>query len=135
MAAKSIEGRSAKWMLVHDKPDIHQTKIPVIAVVSKTPTVLRTIPGARIGFISLMRVPNPPANRMIDRDTIPTNWAPRTSSNCTPRPSQPKIMPTTRNSKRAGIPNRYPGFCINMPAISNTAPMSRMLPVVKVISY
>lgn len=41
-------------------PEIHQMKNPVKTAVSSTPNVERTIPGTRIGLISLNLVSIPP---------------------------------------------------------------------------
>ena len=56
-------------------PEIHQMKNPVKTAVSSTPNVERTMPGTRIGLISLNLVSIPPENKITLRATIPINCA------------------------------------------------------------
>lgn len=52
--------------------------------------------------------------RMMLNAIIPINCASEALLNCNPNPSLPKSIPTTRKSKRVGIPNRYPVLLIRI---------------------
>jgi len=60
VAASRIDGISAKCMLVHGIPDSQKMNRPVNSVVSSTPSVLSTRPGAMTGLIDLKLVDRPP---------------------------------------------------------------------------
>ena len=79
---------------------------PVNNAVNNTPTVDNTIPGVRIGRISVNFVSIPPEKRITLSATIPMNCAVLALWNWNPRPSLPKIIPTTRNNNKAGTPKR-----------------------------
>ena len=106
VAAKSSEGRNAKWMLVHDIPDSHHTNNPVSNAVSSTPAVDSTRPGSNTGLISFTFVLMPPEKRMMHNAIMPMNWAVCMSLNWMPRPSVPNPMPTRRNINSRGRPMR-----------------------------
>ena len=92
-----------------------------------------TIPGPRIGLISLNFVSIPPEKRIILRATIPINWASFASWNCRPRPSLPNNIPTTRNNNKVGTPKRYPVFPTTMLTKSKIEPISRVFSAVNII--
>lgn len=73
--ASNREVINGKWILVQLIPERYQMNNPVKSAVRNTPTVESTIPGERIGRISLNLVSIPPENRMTLRATIPINWA------------------------------------------------------------
>lgn len=64
---------------------------------------------------------------------IPMNCASEALLNCSPSPSLPKPIPTSRNSKRVGIPNRYPVLLMRMPEKISTDPTIRMFSAVKIM--
>lgn len=109
-------------------------KSPVSAVVSTTPRVDRTSPGASTGLISLNLVSIPPVNRMIHRDTMPINWAWPALLNCSPSPSVPKSMPATRKSRREGRPKRKPTLLMRIPQNTSTDIRRSMFSEVNVMS-
>jgi hypothetical protein len=74
--------------------------------VSKTPNVASDTPCHITGLISLMRVERPPENKMTHRHTVPMVCAVEALSNCMPKPSLPQIIPISKKSRRAGVPNR-----------------------------
>ena len=106
VAASSSEVAQAKWIFVQAIPESHHTNSPVKTVVSSTPTVERTAPGATTGRTSANRVSMPPENRMMVSATMPMNCALSMLENCSPNPSLPKSMPTKRKSRRTGTPKR-----------------------------
>jgi hypothetical protein len=105
VAASRSEGTSAKWIFVHDMPDRYHTNNPVSRAVRNTPIVDSTIPGVTMGLMSLYLVSIPPEKRMMLKATILINWAIYILSNCMPKPSHPKSIPTIRNKSKAGTPN------------------------------
>ena len=114
-------------------PDSHQIKSPVKRAVSSTPTVESTIPGPKIGLISLNFVSIPPEKRIMLRATIPINCASFASWNCRPRPSLPNNIPTTRNNNKVGTPKRYPVFPTTMLTKSKIEPISKVFSAVNII--
>ena len=104
--ANSREVMSGRWILVQLMPESHHMNNPVNSAVSNTPRVESTIPGDRIGLISLNLVSMPPENKMMLKATIPINCASLALWNCSPSPSLPKSIPTTRKSSKAGTPKR-----------------------------
>ena len=79
---------------------------PVSKVVRSTPNVDSTMPGLSTGRMSAYFVSMPPEKRMMLNAIIPMNWASDALWNCSPSPSLPNSMPTTRKSSKVGIPNR-----------------------------
>ena len=71
--ASSREVISGKWIFVQPIPERYQMNKPVKRAVRNTPTVESTIPGDRMGRISLNLVSIPPENKMTLRATIPIN--------------------------------------------------------------
>ena len=110
-------------------------KSPVKRAVSNTPTVDKTIPGPKIGLISLNFVSIPPEKRMILKATIPINWASLALWNWRPSPSLPNAIPTTRNSNKVGTPKRYPVFPTTMLTKSKIEPISKVFSAVNIICY
>ena len=104
VAARSSEGRNAKWMLVQLIPESHHTNSPVRSAVSNTPAVESTSPGRSTGLISLILVLMPPEKRMMQRAIMPMNWAVCISLNWMPRPSVPNPIPTSRKMSSRGSP-------------------------------
>ena len=114
-------------------PDSHQINNPVKRAVSKTPTVESTIPGPKMGLISLNFVSIPPENKMMLNATIPMNCASLASWNWSPSPSLPNSIPTTRNSNKVGTPKRYPVFPTTMLTKSKIEPISKVFSAVNII--
>ena len=88
---------------------------PVKTQVSSTPKVANVIPGAKTDLISLNLVSMPPVNRMILIAIVLMAWAfstsismPRPLPKTDAMPDEPKNIPTTKNSSRAGTPYLYP---------------------------
>ena len=59
VAASSSEVAQAKWIFVQAIPESHHTNSPVKTVVSSTPAVESTAPGATTGRMSSNRVSMP----------------------------------------------------------------------------
>lgn len=64
---------------------------------------------------------------------MPMNCASEALLNCNPSPSLPKSIPTTRKSKRVGIPNRYPVLLIRILEKIRIDPIIKMFSAVKII--
>ena len=104
--ASSSDGTRAKWMLVQLIPESQKINSPVTPAVTSTPNVDSIRPGPMTGRIALISVDVPPVKSIIHSATMPTNWAVCMFSKLIPRPSTPKIMPTSRNTSSNGRPVR-----------------------------
>ncbi len=101
---------------------------PVNIVVSNTPTVANTSPGASTGRILPKSVSNPPENNITHSEIIPINSAVDALSNCMPNPSTPASMPMPRNASSDGSPYLLPALPKNTLKKSSMAMTSIMLP-------
>ena len=83
---------------------------PVMTQVSITPKVANVIPGARTDLMSLSLVSMPPVNRMIhiaivlSASAVPILMLTPLMPISEVMPCEPKNIPTTRNSSKAGTP-------------------------------
>ena len=105
-------------------PDNHQVKRPVNSAVRKTPSMARSTPGAMTGLISENFVSRPPEKRMIHKLSVPIVWAVCMFSKTSPKPSDPKTIPTMRKSNSTGTPKRCPALPTNMLIKNKTEPAS-----------
>ena len=82
VAAKSMEPIRLNAMTASCcQNEMPYTKKPVNTVVSNTPNVASTTPGAHTGRISSSFVSMPPVNKMMLKATMPMRCAPVASSN------------------------------------------------------
>lgn len=134
VAASRNEARSENWMFIPANMHRQYMKAPVRSVVIRRARVESMSPGVTIGLISDILVSIPPVNRIMLRAIIPMNCALCGELNWSPKPSDPKSIPTRRKSRRVGIPNLNPVLLTRMLTNTSTAPSNSMFSLVKIIS-
>ena len=90
--------------------NINHVSTPVIPAVSNTPTVANNSPCDNTGRISDIFVSIPPENKIIQRETVPTEVANVIFSKSKPQPSLPKSIPTPKNNNNDGTPHLDPAL-------------------------
>src|SRR4051794_2098189 len=91
---------------IQEIPNTYLANQPTSTAVVKTPSDARLTPRHNTLETIRQSVSSPPAKRMKESATTPTDWASHALSNgIRPGPSDPASIPISRNNSSAGIPS------------------------------